>query len=592
MAKLGLLQRKWVLTVDVLIPILFLLPNLVSADQTLLLCSRYSINGQLSPAFSKAEVALICGTPPSSAGALDQSKAWTIVPSAQAILYITAFLQARGYLKPKIESRGNAFDIDPGPLVRLSRITLEGAPVKADLPDMTQQSGKILTPELMTQLEQSVQSQLASQGFPCASVHAEGNSDDGSVTLHIRAGAVQRIGQVEYGKIPGIVDNILSRYDAFKVGDFYDDRLSAISSDRAISSGVVEDAYFIPHCREGQTVDLVEYVRAGSPRIFSLGFNLNTEEIGRVSSSVRNARVGSTASNVELQINGTSKVQDLSAYYQDYFLKMPSRQWLRPLIRVLHENENPFEIWHEGIEMIYGTSWDVKNLSGQITVGPEFGTYQTLQGLGPRNSHALLFTAETRLVSHEFEFNHSATRGGAQLSARAEVSNSVLGSQFSGRRLVLEGEKFWSFGRAQTSSAVLIRTRAGGNTTGFSGESPNVLPPQFRQYLGGQSDLRGFGRMELPGNRVGGLSSWFGNLEVRPHFWGERLEPMAFVDAGEFGDHSFSIQSPLYWSPGLGVNWISGFGNVQATLAHGYVRGGTAGSLSHVQFYLSVGGSL
>jgi outer membrane translocation and assembly module TamA len=114
----------------------------------------------------------------------------------------------------------------------------------------------------------------------------------------------------------------------------------------------------------------------------------------------------------------------------------------------------------------------------------------------------------------------------------------------------------------------------------------------LRNYLGGQADLRGFGRMELPGNSVGGLSAWFGNLEMRPDLWGTRLEPLLFVDVGELGNKSFSIQSPLYWSPGIGMSYLSPIGTFQTTLAHGIVSGGDPASLSHWQFYLTLGGAL
>jgi outer membrane translocation and assembly module TamA len=98
--------------------------------------------------------------------------------------------------------------------------------------------------------------------------------------------------------------------------------------------------------------------------------------------------------------------------------------------------------------------------------------------------------------------------------------------------------------------------------------------------------------MELPGNSVGGLSAWFGNFEIRPHFWGEHLEPIVLVDVGEFGNRSFSIQSPLYWSPGFGISWSSPIGTLQSTLAHGFVSGGDPDSLSHWQFYLRLEGYL
>jgi translocation and assembly module TamA len=523
---------------------------------------------------------------------LDQSKAWATVPASQAVLSITAFLQSRGYLKPSIVSHGKEFQIDPGPVSHVKKVELEGAPSRPDLTVLTQETGRLLTPKLLTDLEKRALQELMSHGFPCPDVHADANAEKDTVTLHIRPGSPRRFGDVTATSIPGTEEGILSRYYAFKPGDLYDDRLLAISSDRAVSTGVVEDAYFVPTCRDTETVDLKQQVRAGSPRIFTLGVGINTEEIGRINLSLRNARVGSTASDAELQISASSKIQDLTAFFQDYFLPHPSRQWIRPLLRVFHENENPFEVVSEQGEVQYGTSFDAMGAQGEIALGPQFAQFQTLQGLGPNQSHGLFLTGEFKLTSHDYEFNHNASRGGSQLLARGELSDSSVGSTFSARTFEITGEKFWHPGSEQKPGPLVFRTRAGWRTTGFSGPGPEVLPPVFRHYLGGTADLRGFGRMELPGNSVGGLSAWFGNLELRPEFWGAQLEPMLFVDAGQLGNRAFTIQSPLYWSPGFGVSYLSPLGSLQATLAHGYVSGGDPAAFSHWQFFLTLGGTL
>lgn len=562
------------------------------AAHTMTLCSRYHFTQPLSPPLTQAEKKFICGSAPSDSGALDHSNAWQNVPASQAVLSITAFLQSRGYLKPQIVSHGRRFQIDPGPISHVKKVELEGAPSSPDLSVLTQETGKILTPKLLTDLERHALQELMSHGFPCPDVHAEANAAHDTVTLHIRPGSQRRIGDVTTAPIPNTKEGILSRYFAFSPGDLYDDRLLAISSDRAISTGVVEDAYFVPSCRDTEAVDLRQQVRAGAPRIFTLGVGINTEEIGRINLSLRNARVGSTASDAELRVSASSKIQDLTAFFQDYFLPDPSRQWIRPLIRVFHENEDPFEIVSEQGEVQYGTYFDAGGAQGELSLGPQFAQFQTLQGLGPNQSHGLFLTGEFRLTSHEFEFNHNASRGGSQLLARTELSDSSVGSSFSARTFEVTGEKFWHPGSEQKPGPFVFRTRAGWRTTGFDGPGPEVLPPVLRHYLGGTADLRGFGRMELPGNSVGGLSAWFGNLEFRPALWGTKLEPMLFVDVGELGAKSFAIQSPLYWSPGFGVNYTSPLGSLQATLAHGYVSGGDPASFSHWQFFLTLGGTL
>src|SRR5690606_32218720 len=83
------------------------------------------------------------------------------------------------------------------------------------------------------------------------------------------------------------------------------------------------------------------------------------------------------------------------------------------------------------------------------------------------------------------------------------------------------------------------------------------IPPSFRQYMGGTSDLRGFGRLRLPPNDIGAFGMWYLGSELRinnalPY----QLQPLVFTDIGWLDEEKASIDfSTTYWSPGLGLRW-------------------------------------
>jgi outer membrane translocation and assembly module TamA len=118
-----------------------------------------------------------------------------------------------------------------------------------------------------------------------------------------------------------------------------------------------------------------------------------------------------------------------------------------------------------------------------------------------------------------------------------------------------------------------------------------LLPPDYRTYLGGSSDLRGFSRQELPTDGEGGMSSFYLGVETR--FSGVlpwNLEPLFLFDVGALGSKPVSLDMPIYWSPGFGMRFESPIGTFRGTLANGFVGSGVHDwSGSHWQLYLSLG---
>ena len=194
-------------------------------------------------------------------------------------------------------------------------------------------------------------------------------------------------------------------------------------------------------------------------------------------------------------------------------------------------------------------------------------------------------------MTHHFEFYRSDPRAGFRTSLAAAFSGAHAFSDVAAQRFRWSGEALWNIRNYDPPLFVIaVRGAAATTVTGETLEPSTGIPPLFRQYLGGSDNLRGFGRLELPGP-LGGLSSAFASLELRfAAGLALGIQPIVFTDLGAFGVRPMEIESTLYWSPGFGVRWTSPVGVLRASLAHGYVtEGGVDPALTHLQFDLSLG---
>ena len=224
------------------------------------------------------------------------------------------------------------------------------------------------------------------------------------------------------------------------------------------------------------------------------------------------------------------------------------------------------------------------------TFGPSLTFTRQVRGTGPTHSEFVAFNSQIRMMSHLYELFASAPREGYQVELKTLAAFRGVLSPVDAQRFELRGTYLWNFLNLNPPFLIL-GVRAGVATT-FTPENfatSTVLPSNFRHYLGGSSDLRGFNRLALPGPN-GALTSLTASGEARmPDLlpWG--FEPLVFVDAGQLGRESLHLDSPTYWNPGLGMRWASPIGAFRVTVAHGFVAGDPASTLPGWRLYLSYG---
>jgi translocation and assembly module TamA len=239
--------------------------------------------------------------------------------------------------------------------------------------------------------------------------------------------------------------------------------------------------------------------------------------------------------------------------------------------------------------------WDVAGLRLEFRAGPAFEYVRTLDGQGPAD--ASFFTVETRLnlMSHLYEHYLREPRSGWE--ARIETSSRRKGaySPFSADRVRLVGQSLWNLGRFDPPLAVLgLRGVAETTRLGPGAEGdPTALPPTLRFFLGGDQDIRGFARRQLPPSEQGFLTALYQGVELRagdvlPY----NVQPLVFIDAAMAGRRDLRLDRDVYWSPGAGLRWGSPVGSFRFTFARGYTwrRDPELASIApHWQFFFSFG---
>jgi translocation and assembly module TamA len=197
---------------------------------------------------------------------------------------------------------------------------------------------------------------------------------------------------------------------------------------------------------------------------------------------------------------------------------------------------------------------------------------RTLNGIGSGDPNAKFLEMEgsATVRSHAFEYWSSDPRTGFTASATVDLSSDALISRGSAQRFSVTGESLWNF-REYDPPLIVFGLRGGMQTT-VSSERPGIgsqLPANFFWYLGGSNDLSGFSRQSVP--QLGAMTAFWLNPEIRfTALLPIGLEPFAFWDIGAVGYSPLSFDSPVLYSPGLGLRFKSPVGVFRTTLARGY----------------------
>lgn len=514
---------------------------------------------------SRNEKKLLCG--------FDKSPSWREIPLAQVQNHLIAFLQQRGYFEPIFKKVEKKIVVSPGPLSRVSQLQFLNQP-----PHFFEnfrpwpQNGEILNPDFLDRWESWSVERLKSLGYPCAKSQSRSDPTTGEVWVQLHPGPLTPFPKVKRAQT-SLDERLWARYDAFKEGRPFNSDLLNLTSQRIVREGVAENTYFVSRCLD-QVLELEQKMHLGASQFVAVGVGASTQEYPILRLRWRNAHLSRQASSLEATGYFSSRKQSLELHPQLYL--WPRAPWwsLSPSLAVERESESVYEStlikWKGHIQF----SQDDDLSRWYVQAGPTQNFRWNVTGPGQDYLSYLSFETQLARISHKFEKNAGDPQEGYEWHFQTKSQVADFLAPETAHILSLQGRQLWNLGYWQPARWImglryhLQTVWAQNRDARFS-----LLGPEFRQFLGGDRNIRGFDRNQLSGQGFGYFSSAYFGGELRwSNAWPWGLEPLFFVDWARVGYRSLSLDPGFLWTPGLGLRFASLFGVFRLTWGYGINR--------------------
>lgn len=528
---------------------------------------------------------------------------------------IVAFYTDRGFPDARVtsfdakltddqESVSITLNIDEGQPVTVERIVLEGF---ESLPDehkttldthLPLRLGAPLDRALLQASRETVLDELRDHGHPYASVRmteSPGSSETQRIiTFRADPGPVAHVGEIEISGNASVSDDVVRRHLTFKPGDLY--RLSKLreSQRRLYSLELFQFANVEPLRvdERATTVPTRVTVTEGKHRRVTFGVGYGTEEKARAEvdwrhvnffGGARTASVLARYSGLDggLRLNFTqpylfSPRYSLGLSGQAWHTAEPAftlntrggratvtRQFARgggPILggrpsmtfSLAYANEHEdYTISKEALE-------DLTFRDELISLGldPRFGT-----GEGQRS--ALILDASRNTTDNLLD-----AKRGYVASLHLENAGGFLGGSYDYYEMTGEGRFYQNI-----ANKLVFAVQARGGSIDAKG-SPDVKVPFFKRYfLGGATNLRGWGRFEVSplsgaGLPIGGTTFMNFSAEVRMPIW-KALGGVVFLDGGNVWTNAWDFKlGDMRYNVGPGLRYNTPIGPIRADLGY------------------------
>ena len=210
-----------------------------------------------------------------------KDSAWSHIPDNQAIFNLRTFLQQRGYNNPIFQTVEDSIVVEIGKRTIVTKFTTRGDKPGFNISRLRNIVGEVLTPSLLDQVKQRLRQKLQAMGHACPEISMEASSDTGEVVANLSIGPAQNLVRIERDPVEGIDSQIFRRYDAFHLGDPYNEDFLAVTVHRILDDGIVQSTFFTSRC-EADGVTTKEHFVPGPSRQVSLGFGVDTEHLVRL----------------------------------------------------------------------------------------------------------------------------------------------------------------------------------------------------------------------------------------------------------------------------------------------------------------------
>lgn len=552
------------------------------AGKQVRLCEgRVLVNGKFN--FTKNEEPLLCGDP--------DKQSWKDVPLSQTEFNLKNFLRARGYYNFEFELDPNdskRLIILPGERSYIKQVNFENVPPKFSEVNFLGWNGREIVAENLDEIEHWTIKRLKNIGYACAKVTLKATPETGMVRVEINSGPSFKFPIISYDDTQTeLIETAMRRYDAFHNGELFEQQLLDLTASRMEQHGIVSKTTFIVSC--AQDLKITHSVYLGQPRLLRIGVGVSTEEfpIGKI--SWKNTRLGVNASTLSADLYGSQLKQKANLSFEWHVWDHWSRGFIEPRLELKRVNEQNQKYMSYKLIGYLGASVDPGFVKIEPRIGPSVIYQNAIEGPVVGFNKYVTFDTETKINSHLYEVNAASPVEGFE----ATLSTSSVLYEHTGKTnshsVSLNGTQLWNI--ANYDPAILIFGYRFGFKTIFMADTyqAQYLPEEFFSWLGGDENIRGFGRRELPLHLGGALTTAYTGFELRtPFLLPKNFDPFIFTDFGLLGTGNFLFDDNLFWSPGVGIRWQSPIGTVRGSLAHGYSTK-LDGEIEHLQLFFSLG---
>jgi len=526
---------------------------------------------------------------------------------------IVAFYRDRGYPDARVTSFDAKMN-DAQTSVSISVNIAEGEPIRVErvaftgfesLPQQHRsalesglplKAGQPLDRALLQASREPALDELKDHGYPYATVRI--SEDPGTterqrvVLLTADTGPVARFGPIEMNGNVSVGDNIIRRQLTYRPGQIFRQSALQESQRRLYAPELFDFANVEPLRQEQKPTDVPTRVTVteGKHQKVNFGVGYGTEEKGRVQVDWRHVNFlgGARTAGVLARYSGLDKGVRLN-FKEPYFLGPRTDFTLTG--QIWHTDEPAFTLDTNGgrmtvtrqfrrgggpvlrsrptttLSLTYANEYETYTISDEALNDPTFRDDLIALGLDPRTGTG---RGTRSAISLDGGRNTTNNLLDAKQGYVAAIHLEQAGSWLAGTWDYFEATGELRGFRSITDRFVFAAQGRLGSIDAIG--SPEINVPFFKRYfLGGATNLRGWGRYEVSplsgaGLPIGGFSFLNFSTEVRANVWGN-LGAVVFLDGGNvLGDRwSFDLRG-LRYDVGPGLRYQTPIGPIRADL--------------------------
>ena len=530
---------------------------------------------------------------------------------------IVAYYRDRGYPDARIKSFDVKLtddqksvrlriDIDEGQALTVEQVVLKGLePIPENHRRQLEtrlplKAGAPLDRALLQASREAAVDELKDHGYPnpTASVSESPGSTDRQriVTFDAQPGRLAYVGRIQVAGTASVSPRIVRRQLTFRTGDLFQEsklresqrKLYAMELFNFVNIEPVGDVGADAPSQEGEADQIATRVTVteGKHRKVNFGFGYGTEERARGEIDWRHvnffgdartagvfARYSALDRGVRLNLRQPyffSPRYSLATSAQSWFSDEPAYVLTTIGGRVTVAREFGRRRAVLGAQqtsllaLTYANEWEDYTVSEEALNDPSFRDELIALGLNPITGtdtgrlSALLFDAGRNTTENLLD-----AKKGYVASLHLETAGQWLGGDFAYREISAEGRFYQTLGRYLVGA---VRARAG--SIDASGPEEDLVPFFKRYFLGGSTNLRGWGRYEVSpltedGTPIGGESFFNFSTEVRFPIVGS-VGAVLFVDGGNVWENPWDFNfRDIRYDAGAGLRYSTPVGPVR-----------------------------